>query len=117
MARLHIGIEPAKLVHKGTIDGQLPQSATGVFAEPTVTAGKAVFGPALVHGGFFRFNTRNLIVEGYSGGTPTIVDDLGTVIRPLPTVTPFTLHPGEGMLFNGGTECMILVRENATRII
>lgn len=115
MARLLIGIEPAKLIHKGTIDGGLPQTSEGIFADPAVEAGKATF-DTLIHGGWFKFNKKSLTIEGFSGGTPTIVDDSGASARTLPTAVPFNLYPGEGLKFATGSEVMIIVRENVTRI-
>lgn len=117
--RVTIGAEPAKLVHEGNIDGQLPQK-NDVIADAVVTAGKAVW-TELDHGGVFAFNKRHIIVEEINGGNPKIVDDsspnYATILKNNAPAVPFKLHPGEALLFSTGSSVSIVVREDVTRVI
>jgi hypothetical protein len=115
--RVIIGAEPAVLVHKGTINGELPKIGTAI-AEALVSAGRAVWS-GLSAGGVFAFNKRHLIVLGFSGGTPTIVSDSDytTVSRALPSGLPFKLHPGEALKFASGSDVSVVVQEDITRIV
>lgn len=116
LKKIIIGQEPAVLVHKGTIDGQLPKIGTEI-ADGDVSSGKVIW-KDLDHGGVFAFNKRHLIVSEITGGAPVIVsnDNLATTTRPLPSL-PFKLHPGEALKFSSGTEVSVTVQEDATRVI
>ena len=109
-----VGVNPTKIIHKGTINGLKPMIG-GAYAEPTVTGGKAEFA-SLTQGGLFAFDKKAIIVEGLLG-TFTIVDPSGTVTRPTPTEFPFKLLPNEWLKAVTGAEVWCIVRLDAQRIL
>lgn len=109
-----IGINPTRIIHSGTINGQLP-TASGSIAEPSVSAGLARY-QNLASGGLFAFDKKSIIVEELIG-TFTIVDSEGIMIRQAPTGMPFKLYPGEWLKASSGDNVQCVVRLDAHRIL
>ena len=109
-----IGVNPTKITHKGTINGQIPKNGSNI-AEPTVTAGNAKF-DGLTAGGLFAFDKKTVVVEALSG-TFTIVDPEGQPGRALPTTFPFTLLPNEWLKASSGSEVSCTVRLAGQKIL
>lgn len=104
-----VGINPTRIIHAGTINGQLPSG------EPTVSAGLARYS-GLTAGGLFAFDKKSIIVEELSG-TFAIVDSSGSTIRSTPTSFPFKLYPGEWLKASSGSSVACVVRLDAQRIL
>lgn len=117
-----VGIDPTLITHKGTINGKKPKLApTDVeFAEPKVTAGKAIFGDPtpLLEGGLFAFDKKCVTIDALIG-TATIVSEVSdgmTVTRATPLEFPFDLLAGEWLKFSSGSEVGCIVRLKGERI-
>jgi hypothetical protein len=109
-----VGMNPTKIIHKGTINGTKPKVGTA-WAEPIVTGGKAEF-LALTAGGLFAFDKKTVMIDEVGGGAFTIVDPQGVVTRPNPTSFPFRLLPNEWLKFAAGTEVWCIARLDVNKV-
>lgn len=119
-----LGLNPTWMVHQmaagQTAAGERPRTASQSETQLDPVIGGGAHWNALTKGGLFYHlgkGGKGYIVEAMSvaGGTVTIVDEAGAVLRPTPAA-PFRCGPGEFVKVVGGgaaARLAILVRLSA----